>query len=482
MTIKKIHQGLIEKEFSAVELAKTYIKNIKEKDKEIRAFLTVTEELALSQAKEVDKKISRGEELPLLAGVPMAIKDNMLVENVKCTAASKMLENYIAPYDATAIKKLRERGSVFLGKTNLDEFAMGSSCENSAFFPTKNPRDLSRVPGGTSGGSAAAVGADMAVYALGSDTGGSIRQPASFCGIVGLKPTYGAVSRYGLIAMASSLDQIGPLTKTVEDAKIVFEAISGKDPLDATSVEYEKKFRDIDMSKFRDLRVGIPKEYFIKGMDEGVEKVLRNAIKKFEELGAKIVEISLPHTEYALAVYYIIMPCEVSANMARYDGIKYGLSKSASSDNLLDVYLKTREQGFGEEIRRRIMLGTYALSAGYYDAYYLRAQKVRTLLKQDFEKAFEAVDVILTPVSATPAFKLGEKITDPLQMYLSDIFTVSVNLAGLPAISVPAGEADGPASPAGGLPVGAQIIGKPFSEYAILQVAQVFEQTYDSRN
>ena len=465
-----------------MELAKTYIKNIKEKDKEIRAFLTVTEELALSQAKEVDKKISRGEELPLLAGVPMAIKDNMLVENVKCTAASKMLENYIAPYDATAIKKLRERGSVFLGKTNLDEFAMGSSCENSAFFPTKNPRDLSRVPGGTSGGSAAAVGADMAVYALGSDTGGSIRQPASFCGIVGLKPTYGAVSRYGLIAMASSLDQIGPLTKTVEDAKIVFEAISGKDPLDATSVEYEKKFRDIDMSKFRDLRVGIPKEYFIKGMDEGVEKVLRNAIKKFEELGAKIVEISLPHTEYALAVYYIIMPCEVSANMARYDGIKYGLSKSASSDNLLDVYLKTREQGFGEEIRRRIMLGTYGLSAGYYDAYYLRAQKVRTLLKQDFEKAFEAVDVILTPVSATPAFKLGEKITDPLQMYLSDIFTVSVNLAGLPAISVPAGEADGPASPAGGLPVGAQIIGKPFSEYAILQVAQVFEQTYDSRN
>ncbi len=473
LTISKAHQGLIKKEFSALELCKAYLEKIKEKDKEIFAFLTVIEDLALSQAKKVDDMISTGRKIPLISGVPCAIKDVILVEDVKCTAGSRILENYIAPYDATVIKNLKEKNCVILGKTNQDEFAMGSSTENSAFKITKNPNDLERVPGGSSGGSAAAVAADECVYALGSDTGGSIRQPASFCGIVGLKPTYGAVSRFGLIAFASSLDQIGPMTKTIEDCEIVFDAIKGRDEMDSTSVESKLKVKS-EKLKVNELKIGVPKEYFIKGIDPEVEKVIKLAIKKYEEAGAKIEEISLPHTEYALPCYFIIAPSEASANLARYDGIKYGHSTANNptiqrSNNLIDVYLKSREEGFGDEVRRRIMLGTYALSQGFYEAYYLRAQKVRTLVKEDFDRAFKNVDAIFTPVSPTPAFKLGEKIDDPLTMYLSDIFTISVNLAGLPALSLPCGKVDN-------LPVGLQIIGKPFEESKILEIGKIFEK------
>jgi aspartyl-tRNA(Asn)/glutamyl-tRNA(Gln) amidotransferase subunit A len=494
-TITQVHQGLQKKEFSALELAKTYLEKIKEENKKISAFLTVTENFALSQAKKIDDLILEGREIPLLAGVPLAVKDNILVENIRCTAGSKILENYIAPYDATVIKKLRAEGCLILGKTNLDEFAMGSSTENSAFGPTKNPVALERVPGGSSGGSAAAVAGNLSVFALGSDTGGSIRQPASFCGVVGLKPTYGAVSRYGLIAFASSLDQIGPITKNVEDAKIVFDVISGKDEMDSTSVNPKSKIqnpKEIKNLKFeiKNLKLGVPKEYFVKGIEPEVEKVIKEAIKKFEGGRVKIEEISLPHTEYALPCYYIIVPAEASANLARYDGIKYGFSKIQNTkykiQNLLDGYLKTRGEGFGDEVRRRIMLGTYALSAGYYEAYYLRAQKIRTKIKEDFEKAFKIVDFILTPTSPSPAFKLGERIADPLMMYLSDIFTIAVNLAGLPAISIPAGKVkDGSTrtstelsrtSSPQDLPVGLQIIGKTFEEEKIFKIGQFFEQ------
>ena len=471
LTIAQIHQGLSKKEFSAVEIANKFLAEIEKKDKGISAYISVTRDLALWQARKVDEMISTSRNFPVLAGVPLAIKDNILVEGKKNTCASRILENYIAPYDAACVKKLKSLGAVILGKTNLDEFAMGGSTENSGFFTTKNPKDSERVPGGSSGGSAAAVAANMAAYALGSDTGGSIRQPASFCGVVGLKPTYGAVSRCGLVAFASSLDQIGPLTKTADDAEIVFEAISGKDKMDSTSVEMQKnKDAEIDAKK---LRIGIPKEYFIKGIDAQVEKIIRNAIKKYEDMGAKIEEISLPHTKYALPTYYLVATSEASANLARFDGIKYGFS-SAMRDggdggeiqNLLDVYLKSRARGFGAEVKRRIMLGTYALSAGYYDAYYLKAQKVRRLIKDDFDKAFQKVDVIFTPVSPTPAFKIGEKISDPLSMYLADIFTVSVNLAGLPAVSIPAGFSEN-------LPVGLQIIGRPFRENQILKVGKL---------
>lgn len=470
LTIKKINNGLVKKEFSAEELVKNYLDKIKKEDENISTFLSLSEDLALNQARSVDEKIKKGDALPVLAGVPCAIKDIILVEGQKCTAASKILENYTAPYDATVVKKIKEQRAVILGKTNMDEFAMGSSTESSAYKTTKNPHDLTRVPGGSSGGSAAAVAADFCPFSLGSDTGGSIRQPASLCGVVGLKPTYGAVSRYGLMAMASSLDQIGPFTKTVEDCRLVFNAVSGKDPLDSTSIDSKVvncKF------KIENLKIGVPREYFIDGMDKGVEKTVKDAIKKYETMGAKIEEISLPHTEYALATYYIIMPAEVSANLSKYDGIKYGYSevKSQSSKvkSLLDVYFESREKGFGAEVRRRIILGTYILSAGYYDAYYLRAQKVRTLIKNDFEKAFEKVDVIMTPVSPTTAFKIGEKINDPLTMYLSDIFTISINLAGLPAISLPCGMINK-------LPVGLQIIGKPFEENKILDAAEAFEK------
>jgi len=501
LTITQVHQGLAKKEFSVLELCQAYLERIKNRDKEISAFLTVNEDLALSQAKKIDDLIYVGKKIPVLAGVPCAIKDNILVEEIRCTAASKILENYIASYDATVIKRLKEQGAVFLGKTNMDEFAMGSSTENSAFGPTKNPRDLSRVPGGSSGGSAAAVAGNLCCYALGSDTGGSIRLPASFCGAVGLKPTYGAVSRYGLIAFASSLDQIGPITKTAEDAKIVFDVISGKDKMDSTSVNPKSdpstssgssraKSRDEirNPKQIQNLRIGVPREYFVKGIDPEVEKVIKGAIKKYEEMGAKIEEVSLPHTEYALSCYYIIAPSEASANLARYDAIRYGgipegprpfcekggaygagKNKKLKIKDLFDYYLIAREEGFGAEVRRRIIIGAYTLSAGYYEAYYLKAQKVRTLISDDFEKVFRKVDVLMTPVSPFLPFKIGEKIEDPLSMYLVDVYTVSVNLAGLPALSLPVGKV-------GELPVGLQIIGKPFEEQKILNIGKHFKE------
>ncbi len=466
LTIEKAHQGLIQKDFSATELNKFFLERIKKLDKNFCSFLTITEEIALSQAKEIDTLISAGRKIPVLAGIPLAVKDNILIEGIKCTAGSKILEDYIGSYDATCIKKLKEQGVTILGKTNLDEFAMGSSGENSAYFVTKNPLDLERVPGGSSAGSTAAVAANLTIFALGSDTCGSIRQPASFCGVVGFKPTYGAVSRYGLIAMASSLDQIGPITKTVEDAEIVFNIISGKDEMDSTSIKIESA---IDWKlKIKDLKIGMPKEYFAKGIDPEVEKIVRSAIKKYEDAGASVEEISLPYsTDCSLATYYIIMPSEVSANLARYDGIKYGHSTKKAND-LFDFYLKSRREGFGQEARRRIMLGTYALSAGYYDAYYLRAQKIRTLIREDFNKAFQRVDILMTPVSPTPAFKIGEKMNDPLSMYLSDIYMGAVNLAGLPAISIPCGKI-------GNLPVNFQIIGNKFEENKIFEIGKFFE-------
>jgi len=464
--IAQIHQSLIKKEFSALELCQKYLERIKKFDQKIKSFLTLSEDLAISQAKKIDEMISQGREIPILAGIPCAIKDIILIEGLKCTAGSKILENYVAPYDATVIKRLKENGAVILGKTNLDEFAMGSSTENSAFFKTKNPLDLKRVPGGSSGGSAAAVAADLCAFALGSDTGGSVRQPASFCGIVGLKPTYGAVSRYGLIAFASSLDQIGPMTKTVEDCEIVFDVIKGKDEMDSTSIELPITNYQ---SPINELKIGVPKEYFVEGIDLEVEKLIKEAIKEYEKRGVEIQEISLPHTRYALPTYYIIATSEASANLARYDGIKYGMSNVKSQiSNLLDVYLNTRGGGFGPEVKRRIMLGTFSLSAGYYEAYYKRAQKVRQKIFEDFEKAFKDVDAIFTPVSPTPAFKLGEKIDDPLKMYLSDVFTVSASLAGLPAISITCGKTKN-------LPVGLQIIGKPFSEKLIFEIAKIYD-------
>ena len=480
LTITQAHEKLVNKEISAVELTEAFLDRIDKIDKEINAFLSVFRDSAISQAKEIDNQISQGQEISMLAGIPLAIKDNILIEGKKCTAASKMLENYLAPYDATCIEKLKEAGAVFLGKTNLDEFAMGSSTENSAFKVTHNPQDLSRVAGGSSGGSAAAVKANECIAALGSDTGGSIRQPASLCGTVGLKPTYGAVSRYGLIAFASSLDQIGPITKNIEDAKIIFNVIKGKDPKDSTSVESNSKSqvpspKQIQNSKFKiqNLRIGVPKEYFTEGIDPRVEKIIKEFIQKIGKQGAKVREINLPHTKYALPCYFLISASEASANLARYDGIRYGKPKIQSSNseaqNLMDEYLKTRGEGFGDEVKRRIMLGTYALSSGYYDAYYLRAQKVRTLIKEDFQKAFQEVDIILTPTSPFIAFKIGERIKNALSMYLADIFTVSVNLAGLPALSMPCGEVQG-------LSVGLQIISKSFQEDKIFEAGSFFEK------
>ncbi len=465
LTIKQAHQGLVKKEFSAVQLTEAVFNQVKKKDRQIHAYLTLTEELALSQAKKVDKKIANREKIGPLAGIPMAIKDLILVEGIKCTAGSKILENYIAPYDATVVKRLKQAGVVIVGKTNQDEFGMGSSTENSAYGVTRNPHDLERVPGGSSGGSAAALASHQCLAALGTDTGSSVRLPASFCGVTGLKTTYGRVSRYGLIAFASSLDQIGPLAKTAEDAQIVFDVIKGKDEMDSTSLNPPTESKPTEIS-IKGLKIGLPKEYFIEGIDPEVEKIIRKAVSQYEKMGAQVIEVSLPHTEHALAAYYIIQPAEASANLARYDGIKYGLSEPANQ--LLDVYLKTRQKGFGDEVRRRIMLGTYTLSAGYYEAYYLKAQKVRTLIREDFANAFKEVDVLMTPTSPTVAFKLGEKTDDSVAMYLSDIYMVAVNLAGLPGLSVPCGKV-------GRLPVGLQIIGQQFDDEKILQIAQAYE-------
>ncbi len=464
LTITELHEGFKKKQFTSTEVTKAYLEHIKAIDPKIGAYLLVTEELALGQAEAADKIIATQENFPMLMGVPCSIKDAILVEGQKATSASKILENYFAPYDATVITKLKKQGAVILGKTNLDEFAMGASTENSAYKVSKNPHDLTRVAGGSSGGSAASVSAKSAVFSLGSDTGGSIRLPASFCGVVGLKPTYGAVSRSGLMALASSLDQIGPFAKTVEDCKIIFQAISGNDALDATSADYNFKDSVINL---KGLKIGIPKEYFAKGLDPEVEKIINHTTEKAKEAGAKIIPISLPNLQYAVATYYITLTSEASSNLARYDGIKYGFSKEA--ENLSQVYTKTRGEGFGSEPKRRIMLGTYSLSSGYYDAYYKKAQQVRELIKQDFSKAFKKVDVIFSPVAPSPAFKVGEKASDPLAMYLVDIYTVSVNLAGIPAISLPAGKI-------GGLPIGLQIIGNHFEENKVLAVAELMEK------
>ncbi len=478
LTIKKFHQGLINKEFSATEATKDFFDLIEEKDKEINAYLRLTKDLALSQARLTDGDLSEEKNINILSGVPLAVKDNILIEDELCAAASKILMNYRAPYDATVIDKLKKAGAVFLGKTNMDEFAMGSSTENSAFKITKNPYDLERVPGGSSGGSAAAVASDMCVAALGSDTGGSITQPAGFCGVVGLKPTYGAVSRYGLIAMASSLDRIGPIAKTVEDAEILFREISGKDEFDSTSVDSKPQTVNYKIEDIKKLKIGLPKEYFIGGLDNYVSSEIKKAISNLKSIGFEIKEISLPHTEHALSVYYIIMPAEVSANLARFDGIRYSRIKNAElrMQNLKDIYLKQRGEGFGDEVKRRIILGTFVLSSGYYDAYYNKAQKVRSLIKNDFDKAFDpsadGVDVILTPVSPTPAFKIGEKTSDPLSMYLSDIFTIPVNLAGLPALSMPVRNYKN----SGNLPVGFQLIGRHFKESDILGIGKYYEE------
>ncbi len=464
ITIPQAQEGLRNKKFSARELTEACLKRIEELDPEINAFITVTAGSALEQAEKVDQQLASDSDLPPLAGIPVALKDNICLEGVKTTAGSKILENFTSPYNATIVDKLYRQNAVILGKTNLDEFAMGSSTEHSAFGPTKNPIDSSRVPGGSSGGSAAAVASGMCLAALGSDTGGSVRQPASFCGIVGYKPTYGAVSRYGLIALTSSLDQIGPLTKTVEGAKIVFEAISGEDPKDATSISISSKEQDQQM--FDKVRIGVPKEYFGKGISKNVKKTIRSSIEKLKKKGAEVKKISLPHTEHALATYYLINPAEASSNLARYDGVRYGLRKQGKT--MLEEYKKTRSAGFGDEVKRRIMLGTYALSAGYYDAYYLKAAKVRTLIKQDFDQAFEQVDFIACPTTPTVAFKLGEK-QDPLSMYAADTFTIPANLAGICGVSVPCGEAEG-------LPVGLQLLGPQKSDYGLLDTASKVEK------
>ncbi len=470
--IRELHEQLMSKTKSAEQLALEYLDRIKEKDSEIGAYLTVLDqEVVLAQARKVDEKIARGEAIDLLEGIPGALKDNILLAGVRATGGSKILDNYIAPYDATVTERLRESGALILGKTNMDEFAMGSSTENSAYQITKNPRDLSRVPGGSSGGSAATVAGEMAVFALGSDTGGSIRQPASFCGIVGIKPTYGRVSRSGLIAMASSLDQIGTFTQSVEDGAIVLSRIAGEDPLDATSAPTltNKRFEDELTGDIKGVRIGIPDEYMNTDLDPVIKTALENSIEQLRQLGAEIVPVSLPHTKIALAVYYVIMPAEVSSNIARLDSIRYGVEADTERENLLDTYLKNRQQGLGKEVKRRIMLGTYALSAGYYDAYYGKAQKVRELIRDDFRKVFETVDVLFTPTTPEVAFPFGAKTIDPLTMYLSDIFTVTANLAGVPAISLPIGDKDG-------LPIGGQFIANWFDEEGMLRVAHALEQ------
>lgn len=472
-TIKLLHQGLKEKQFSAAEVTEAYLKEIKKRDKDLGAYLAIDKDGALSTAQRVDEMIARGGPIGQLAGIPLAIKDNILIEGRPATAGSKILKDYTAAYDATVIEKLKKENAVFLGKTNLDEFAMGSSTENSGYKITKNPHDLSRVPGGSSGGSAVAVAANMAAGALGSDTGGSIRQPAGFCGVVGLKPTYGAVSRYGLIALASSLDQIGPLTKTVEDAAILFGAIAGYDSQDSTSAsgfppaDGHEELLNPNLEGLKKLTIGIPEEYFVEGLDNEVAESINEVQKSLEGAGFKFKKISLPHTKYALSVYYIILPAEASTNLARYDGVRYGTRGGAS--NLLNLYEENRGEGFGPEVKRRIILGTFVLSAGYYDAYYSKAQRVRTLVKQDFEEAFKSVDVILAPTTPTPAFKIGEKTTNPLEMYLSDALTLPVNLAGLPGISVPVKGREGK------LPIGFQLIGKSFREADILGIGRVYE-------
>lgn len=470
LTAHELGDMLQKGKVSSLEITESVFKQIKQVEEEIGAYISLTEELAREQAQAVDEVIASGDELPPLAGIPIAIKDVICTKDVLTTCGSQILRNFVPPYDATVMKKLNAQKIVMTGKTNMDEFAMGSSTENSSYKITRNPWDLERTPGGSSGGSAAAVAADECICSIGSDTGGSIRQPAALCGVVGMKPTYGRVSRYGLIAFASSLDQIGPFTKDVTDCALMMNAICGHDPKDSTSADLPvPDFTQSLVNDVTGLKIGIPVEYFIEGLDSEVEDKVKTAINVLADLGADVHEISLPNTDYAVATYYIIAPAEASANLARYDGVRYGF-RAEKADELVDMYKKTRSSGFGPEVKRRIMLGTYALSSGYYDAYYLKAQKVRTLIKEDFDKAFEDVDVIITPTSPTPAFKIGEKIDDPLQMYLSDIFTISTNLAGIPGISIPCGFTRKK------LPVGLQIMADAFNEETLIRVAYTYEQ------
>lgn len=476
LTLSELQQKFTAGEVSAVEIVHAYSLRINQVEQKLKAYLTQTNDRAMEQADALDRRLKGWRKTLPMMGMPLAIKDNICTEGVLTTCASRMLGNFVPPYDATVVAKLRAQEYLLLGKTNLDEFAMGSSTENSAFGPSRNPWNLRCVPGGSSGGSAAAVAADECVAALGSDTGGSIRQPAAFCGVVGLKPTYGLVSRYGLIAFASSLDQIGPITKDVADAALLLGVLAGHDPMDSTSADvpvpdYGKALKKKDLKR---LKVGVPAEYFAEGLDPEVERAVRAAIEELKSLGGEIKEIQLPTTDAAIATYYVLATAEASSNLARYDGVKFGL-RSKETRDLLDMYVKTRAEGFGPEVKRRIMLGTYVLSAGYYDAYYGKAQAVRTLVRQDFDRAFQEVDLIVTPTTPTPAFALGEKSQDPLQMYLSDIYTISVNLAGLPAIALPCGFSNA------GLPLSLQIIGRPFAEETILRAAHAYEQATNWR-
>jgi aspartyl-tRNA(Asn)/glutamyl-tRNA(Gln) amidotransferase subunit A len=476
LTLHELQDRFTKGDVTAQDIVRAYTLRINQVEPRIKAYVTLAKDSAMAQAEVLDEQLKGWRKTNPLMGMPIAVKDNICTDGVLTTCASRMLDTFVPPYNATVVSKLRERGYLLLGKTNLDEFAMGSSTENSAFGPSRNPWNQAYVPGGSSGGSAAAVAADECAAALGSDTGGSIRQPAALCGVVGLKPTYGRVSRYGLVAFASSLDQIGPITKDVTDAAILMNAIAGHDPSDSTSAnvpvpDYMKALKKKDVKK---LRIGLPKEYFAEGLNPEVEQAVRQAVDVLQELGGDIKEISLPTTGAAVAAYYLIATAEASSNLARYDGVKYGLRTKQSKD-LLDMYMKTRQEGFGAEVKRRIMLGTYALSAGYYDAYYGKAQAVRTLIRRDFEMAFKEVDLIATPVTPATAFKFGEKIQDPLQMYLSDIYTISINLAGIPAISVPCGFSYG------GLPIGLQLIGRPFEEDIVLRGAHAYEQATEWR-
>jgi aspartyl-tRNA(Asn)/glutamyl-tRNA(Gln) amidotransferase subunit A len=470
LTIDAARSAIQERKTTSMAMVESFYEKIEKEDGEIGAFLTLTRERAIEQADRIDRLAAEGKPLPPLGGVPVAIKDVMCTRGVRTTAGSKILGNFIAPYDCTAVARLETAGAVILGKLNCDEFAMGSSNENSAFRPVHNPRDKTRVPGGSSGGSAAAVAADMAVAALGSDTGGSIRQPAAFCGVVGLMPTYGRVSRYGLIAFASSLDHIGPLARTVKDAAVLLRTIAGRDPMDATSAEVPVPDYAAELEKpVRGIRIGVAKEYFGEGLDAEVKKAVEDAIQALAKLGCEVIPVSLPHSKYAIPTYYLVATAEASSNLARFDGVRYGY-RAKSARTLSEMYRRSRDEGFGAEVKRRIMLGTYALSAGYYDAYYLKAQKVRTLLTRDFEEAFKTVDAIVTPTTPTAAFKLGEKVDDPLAMYLADIYTVTADLAGIPGISIPCGRTRE------NLPIGLQILGKHFDEGTILRVANAYEK------
>ena len=470
LTIDAGRSAIQERTITAAALAEAHYLRIQKEDGQIGAFLTLSKERALEQADRIDRMAAEGKSLPPLAGVPVGIKDVLSTRGVRTTAGSKVLEKYIPPYDSTAVARMEAAGAVVLGKMNCDEFAMGSSNENSAYHPVRNPCDLNRVPGGSSGGSAAAVAADMAVVTLGTDTGGSIRQPASFCGVVGLMPTYGRVSRYGLVAFASSLDHVGPLAKTVKDAAIVLRTIAGRDPMDSTSAEVAVPDYVAELDKpVRGLKLGVAKEYFGEGLDDEVRQSVETAIDKLKQLGCEIIPVSLPHTPYAIPTYYLIATAEASSNLARFDGVRYG-HRARGVKTLSEMYRRSRDEGFGAEVKRRIMLGTYALSAGYYDAYYLKAQKVRTLLTRDFDEAFKKVDAIVTPTSPTAAFRLGEKSNDPLSMYLADIYTVTADLAGIPGISIPCGKTQEK------LPIGLQILGKHFDEATILRIAHAYEQ------